>query len=175
MGIGEYLSVKAECDATNAEINKHKYALEHEWSKEMLLLRNELNEILSNKTIDSIVEDLKKHKADNNNNNVLEFYSKLVLGVDPHTTLNGDLAHKSAMYSFGMFSFGALIPLSPYFWFDGNIACGMAIVTSLMIAIIIGSTVAYFSKAKQKDAIQRQFLATLIGVSLSIAISKIFN
>ncbi len=172
MGIGEYLSVNAECDATNAEINKHKYALQHEWEKEMLLLRKELNETLSKKTIECIIEDLKKHRADNK---VLQFYSKLVLGVDPHTTLTGDLAYKSAMYSFGMFSFGALIPLSPYFWFDGHIACLMAIVTSLMIALIIGSTVAYFSKSSQKNAILRQFLSTLIGVSLSIAISKIFN
>eukprot|EP01084_Bolivina_argentea_P049250 90606_1 len=178
MAIGEYVSVKAQADATNAEINEHSYALKNEWNKEMELLKNQLNHILSNKTIDCIIDDLKKSKGGFNNekqfNNVLHFYSKIVLGHDPDNT-SGDLAYKSAMYSFGMFSFGALIPLSPYFWFNGNTACIMAIITSLMIAIIIGSTIGYFSRSNQKEAMQRQFFATVIGVSLSIAISKLFN
>ena len=187
MAIGEYVSVKAQSEASNAEISKHRDKLRTRWDSEMILLRSKLENILSQNTIDSIIEDLKKNKGGRNGyidneekfENVLEFYSKLVLGIDPDDVngKNGShIAHKSAMYSFGMFSFGALIPLSPYFWFNNtSIACIMAIITSLIIAVIIGSAIAYFSHSNQKDAMKRQFIATVIGVSASIIVSKLFN
>ena len=173
MAIGEYVSVKAQSEATNAEINKHRIRLKTDWREEMLLLSKELSDldILSSKTIDSIIEDLKKSNHDKAEC-VLEFYAKLILGVDPS---DHDHAYKSALYSFGMFAFGAFIPLSPYIWFGGSTACFMSIITSLCISIIIGSTIAYFSNTNPKHAMQRQFFATIIGVTLSILISKLFN
>lgn len=193
MAIGEYVSVKAQSDATSAEINEHRKRLSNDWDEEMVLLRQKLESVLSQNTIDCIIEDLKKSKGginktkngkighENNRENdgfdgVLEFYSKLVLGVDPEDVNGDNIAYKSAMYSFGMFSFGALIPLSPYFWFKNtNVACIMAIITSLVIAIIIGLAIAYFSHSDQRIAMKRQFVATLLGVSLSIMVSKVFD
>ena len=183
MAIGEYVSVKAQSDASNAEICKHRDKLKDDWDEEMILLRQKLQPILSQNTIDSIIEDLKKGKGglkkdddDDKFEDVLEFYSKLVLGVDPDDVNGNNIAYKSAMYSFGMFSFGASIPLSPYFWFNNtNIACIMAIITSLIIAVIIGSAIAYFSHSNQKNAMKRQFIATVLGVSASIMVSKLFN
>merc|ERR1712130_169770 len=130
--------------------------------------------ILSEHTIDAMIDDLKRAKRDEKGlDQVLSLYCRLVLGVDIEDT--EQLAVKSAMYSFGMFSFGAMIPLSPYFWFGGNTACFMAIATSLMIAIILGSAIAYFTQSDQRLAMQRQFISTVLGVTASILVSKAFN
>ena len=171
------MSVKAQSEAAKAEISKHAVLLRNEWESEMTALRESLQNVLSANTIEAVVEDLKKSRGTGEGqsfDNTLRFYSQLVLGVDPDVD-DAAIAYKSALYSFGMFSFGALIPLSPYFWFNGNTACFMAIVTSLMMAVIIGSAIAYFTRSDYRDAVQRQFVAVVVGVSASIAISKVFN
>ncbi len=176
MAIGEYVSVTALTDATAAEVAKHRAKLRDEWQSEMSAMRDKLaeNGLLSQHTIDAVVEDLKKAKGGEQGlENVLSLYCRLVLGVDPKET--EQLAIKSAMYSFGMFSFGAMIPLSPYFWFGGHTACFMAIATSLMIAIILGAASAYFTQSDSRLAMQRQFICTVLGVSASILVSKVFN
>jgi len=172
MAIGEYVSVKAQSEAAHAEIAKHSVLLQTEWASQMNALRDALRDIdvLSRHTVEAVVEDLKKaeHCAR------LRFFSILVLGVDPDAD-DSAIAHKAALYSFGMFSFGALIPLSPYFWFDGRTACFMAIATSLAMAVMIGAAIAYFTRSRYRDAVLRQFVAVVVGVSASIAISKLFN
>jgi len=174
MAIGEYVSVTALTDATSAEIGKRRLGLKEEWRTEMALLREKMESVLSDTTIDAVIEDLKKAKGDEQGlDRVLSLYCRLVLAIDVEES--EQLALKSAMYSFGMFSFGAMIPLSPYFWFAGNTACFMAIATSLMIAVILGSAIAYFTNSEQRPAIQRQFVSTVLGVTASILVSKVFN
>lgn len=174
MAIGEYVSVSALTDATSAEIAKHRMRLKEQWHSEMGILKEKLTDVLSDNTIDAVIEDLKKAKGTEKGlDRVLSLYCRLVLGVDAEDT--EQLAAKSAMYSFGMFSFGAMIPLSPYFWFGRNTACFMAIATSLMIAIILGMAIAYFTHSDQRMAMQRQLLCTVLGVTASILVSKVFN
>ena len=97
MAIGEWISMKAQAEALQAEISLEHKHLSQYWPQEMAHLREILeNSGLKRKTIEAVIEDLATAPREK----VVDLHARLELGIDPEETGN---AEKAMAFSFIMF------------------------------------------------------------------------
>lgn len=170
MGCGEYISMKAQAEAMQKELDREAKHLKYHWKEEMDGLRQTLKDELEleEETLDRIVQDMANKRVDTPGN-VLTFHAKMELGIDPNDTGS---PWKAAIYSFICFSIGAFIPLLPYFVFqDNNISYKIAIAISTLISALLGYALGKLNGVVPLNTTLRQFGALLFSVACSVGIN----
>lgn len=105
----------------------------------------------------------------------LEVHAREELGVDPHEV--GD-PWGAAGSSFVAFSCGALVPLVPWFFAEGNVAVVLSIILGLVASAAVGWVLALFTeRGRARSALRQVSVATIacgitwiIGTLLGAAI-----
>lgn len=97
----------------------------------------------------------------------LETHAREELGVDPHQ-LGSPLG--AAAWSFASFSFGALVPLVPWFLGSGRAATVASLVVAVVLAVAVGAAIGRFTSRPAPRTVGRQVVFTLVPAALTYAI-----
>lgn len=172
MAAGEYVSVKAQSELIEHELDRERVSI----AEEPLLETRELAAIYRSRGIeqDQAMQMAEAVHADPEV--ALEVHAREELGVDPSATGEPVAA---ALSSFVAFSIGAFIPLLPWLFSDGTGTLIASIVLGLISAAAVGLALAYFTgKSKFRTAARQVLLGSaaclltwLIGSLLGATVS----
>jgi vacuolar iron transporter family protein len=99
----------------------------------------------------------------------LEVHAREELGIDP-ANLGSPLA--AALSSLVAFSFGALVPLAPWFVGSGDAATVASVALGLLCAVVVGALVARSTGRPAGRAVARQVAFTLLPAAATFAIGS---
>lgn len=172
MAAGEYVSVKAQSELIERELERERISLIERPQAET----NELATIYARRGIDR-AQALEMAEAVMADPDVaLEVHAREELGVDPSETGN---PIEAAVSSFVAFAIGAIIPLVPWFGAEGRGAMVASILLGLLAAAAVGFALATFTEKSKLRTIGRQvglgaaacgltwIIGSLLGASIS--------
>ncbi len=138
MAAGEYLSVRAQCDVYEREVEIETAEIEESPEQE----KEELIFLFQAKGFSLEEAQVASERVLANPEIALNTMAREELGLDPAQMGN---PWAVAISSLVAFTLGALIPLSPYFFTTGNLALGISVTGSAVGAPIVGATLSSLS------------------------------
>jgi len=99
----------------------------------------------------------------------LNAHAREELGINPNE-LGSPVG--AAVSSLLAFSIGALIPLLPWLFFEGNGAIVASLILALITAVIVGTVVSRFTERHRLATVLRQVAFTAIPAAITFAIGK---
>ncbi len=172
MAAGEYVSVKAQSELIEYELDRERESI----AKKPQLETRELAAIYAKRGMDKDQAMQMAEAVHEDPEVALEVHAREELGVDPSETGQPVAA---ALSSFVAFSVGAFIPLLPWLFSDGTGTLIASIVLGLIAASAVGFALAHFTGKSKLRTIARQVLlgsaacaltwliGTLLGASVS--------
>ena len=149
MAAGEYVSMKAQSELVERELEIERASLEDQPAAEM----RELAAIYRQRGLDSD-QALEMAEAVHVDPEIaLEVHAREELGVDPDETGNPAAAAAS---SFVAFSVGAIVPLIPWFITEGTAAIVASALLGVIAAAAVGATLAKFTERSMVRTATRQ-------------------
>jgi VIT1/CCC1 family predicted Fe2+/Mn2+ transporter len=168
MGAGEYISVTAQKELIQRELDIEKQALQ-EFPEE------ERTELIASYVGRGVRREVAEEVATaimSDPDLALEAHSREELGVDPRETGRPKTV---AISSFLSFSIGAAVPLAPWFFSSGNVAIGLSVAFSSVMAIGIGVALGQFTGRSRLVSGLRQFGITAVAAAITFAIGSLFG
>jgi len=165
MAAGEYVSMTAQRELLEYELDLERRELEHNPQSEI----NELAAIYRARGVD---EDVAMGMAEGvmaNPDHALEVHAREELGVDP-TQLGNPI--QAAISSFLAFAVGAALPLLPWFFTGGSGAIVASIVVGLLGSLAIGLALAIATGRPKLWPMARQVLIAAFALSVTYAIGS---
>jgi len=95
------------------------------------------------------------------------------LGINPEE-LKGS-AMEAAIYSFILFSIGAIIPVLPFFFIKGTAAIVISVIASAAGLFLIGSAITLFTGRSVWVSGFRQVLFGLVAAAITFSIGKLIG
>lgn len=165
MAAGEYNSMKVQAELFEREIALERRELERNPAVEAVEMAQRYQERgvdpqLAQQLADDLMADPEM---------ALEFHAREELGIIP-----GELGSptKAAASSLIAFSFGAALPLVPWFVTEGNAAVVASLIAALLAAVAIGLAIGRFTEGNRLRAVVRQVLFTAIPAVITYAIGS---
>lgn len=139
MAAGEYVSMKAQAELVERELDIERHSLAREPEKETreleaIYLRRGVDADAARAMAEAVMLDLEV---------ALEVHAREELGVDPSETGRPAAA---ALASFIAFAIGATIPLIPWFFGEGEAAVIASAVLGFTAAAVVGAVLARFTE-----------------------------
>lgn len=138
MAAGEYVSVRAQAELFERELDIERRALRHYPELEVA----ELTEIYEHRGIEAEIADAMARSAMATPELALETHAREELGIDPTSLGSPWLA---AIASFLAFTVGAIIPLVPWYLTSGGTAIVESAVLGGITAFVVGLALAGFT------------------------------
>ena len=168
MAAGEYVSVKAEAELVERELEIERESLAKEPEEET----EELASIYMSR---GLAEDQARDLAlavMADPEVALEVHAREELGVDPDSV--GDpLA--AAGSSFVAFAIGAILPLIPWFFMEGSGAILASVIIGLVAAAAVGATLAHFTERSKVRTAARQVLIAVAAGAITWLIGSLLG
>lgn len=149
MAAGEYVSMKAQSELVERELEIERQSI----AKQPEMETRELAALYRQRGAD---EETARKMADQVHADpevALDVHAREELGVDPDETGN---AVGAAISSFIAFSLGALLPLMPWFFAEGNAAIIASAILGLVAAATVGIVLARFTERSMLRTAARQ-------------------
>jgi VIT1/CCC1 family predicted Fe2+/Mn2+ transporter len=149
MAAGEYVSVKAQSELIERELERERTSLAEAPQAET----NELAALYAQRGIERDQAQQLAEAVMSDPEVALEVHAREEMGIDPNETgqpLN------AAISSFAAFSVGAFLPLIPWFFDEGTSALLLSVVLGLLAAAAVGSALAYFTEKSKVRTAARQ-------------------
>lgn len=168
MAAGEYLSVRAQCDVYEREVEIETAEIEEspEQEKEELVL------LFQAKGFSLEEAQVASERILANPEIALNTMAREELGLDPAQMGN---PWAVALSSVAAFSLGALIPLSPYFFTSGNLALGLSVAGSAVAAPAVGSTLSSLSNKNVAWGGMRMLLICAASAGVTFTIGRLMG
>jgi VIT1/CCC1 family predicted Fe2+/Mn2+ transporter len=163
MSAGEYVSMRAQSELMERELNVEREAIRHEPEDE----RRELAAIYKSRGLDSGMAEELSEKMMRDPEVALETHAREELGINPEETGNPFQASAS---SFVMFAIGAFIPLLPWLITHGALAMWWSVILGAVSAFGVGSALAYFTGRFWLWSATRQLLISGVAAAVTFAI-----
>ena len=158
MAAGEYVSVAAQNELIERELEVERRELKHNPASELA----ELTALYERKGIEpqlarDVAADIMQRPEQ-----ALLVHAQEELGVDPH-----DLASpiQTALASFAAFAIGAILPVIPWFFARGFGAAAASVVLGVVAAAIVGSFIGRLAERHVARAAARQVLILVLACS----------
>lgn len=151
MAAGEYVSVKAQSELIEYELDRERESI----AEKPQLETRELAAIYTKRGIDHDQAMQMAQAVHADPEVALEVHAREELGVDPAATGEPIAA---ALSSFVAFAIGAIIPLLPWLFGDGSAALVASIVLGLTAAAAVGVALAFFTRRSKLRTAARQVL-----------------
>ena len=135
MAAGEYVSMKAQSELLEAELETERHEIVHRPDKE----RRELAFLYRSRGISPEMADRIAEAMHEDPELALETHAREELGIDPNA-LGSPIG--AAGWSFVAFAVGAVVPLVPWFAADGTGAVVGSIALAVVAALLIGVALA---------------------------------
>lgn len=165
MAAGEYVSVRAQSELLQHELDKERIALKRHPEFEV----SELTGIYVARGIDPDVAEAMARSAMANPDLALETHAREELGINP-----GSLGSPvgAAVASFGAFAVGALLPLLPWFFASGASAIIASVVIGALVALAVGWALAGFTGRSRVFSAVRQLMIAVIAAGATTLIGR---
>lgn len=168
MAAGEYVSMKAQRELLERELEIERTEIEHYPEGE----RRELELIYLKRGIDSELAQKLALNVMDDPVRALETHAREELGIDPND-LGSPIQAASA--SFVTFGVGALIPLLPFFFASGSVSVAIAVVATALAALVVGGVISIFTgRSWWRSAIRQIFICAIAG-GATFVIGSIFG
>lgn len=168
MAAGEYVSMKAQNELIERELRIEKDSLEHNPQGEI----RELQALYRQRGLDSEKARDLAEAVHEDPKIALEVHAREELGIDPDDI--GDPIGAS-IWSFIAFSLGAVLPLIPWFYDEGNSAMIVSVIIGLVAAAIVGATLASFTERSRARTALRQVLWAAGACAVTYGIGTILG
>lgn len=169
MALGEWISVKSSQELYENQMQLEMEELETNPEGEqkelaLIYMAKGIPEQQSHEMAADIMRD-KTHAH--------ELLVKEELGINPEE-LKGS-AMEAAIYSFILFSIGAIIPVSPFFFIKGTAAIVISVIASAAGLFLIGSAITLFTGRSVWFSGFRQVLFGLVAAAITFSIGKLIG
>lgn len=168
MAAGEYVSVKAQAELVEREIEIERVSIAEDPEME----QRELAAIYRKRGLDASEADTLASAVMADPEVALDVHAREELGVDPDET--GDPAG-AAIASFAAFTIGAVLPLIPWFFLEGTAATILSVAVGIIASAIVGVTLASFTKRSAVRTAARQVGFAVGACLLTFAIGSLFG
>ena len=165
MGAGEYLSMTAQRELMERELEVERASLSQSPEGEALELRG----MYEQRGIDPEVARDMVHEVMADPQLALETHAREELGISPDH-LGSPV--QSALSSFFTFALGAFIPLAPWLFITGTAAIVASVVLSALAAIAIGVVLAAFTHRSVVRSALRQLILTAGAAAVTYGVGR---
>lgn len=165
MAAGEYNSMKVQSELLERELDMERLELRRNPEFETA----ELAEVYESRGMAAEAARDLAETIMSDPEVALETHAREELGLDPDQ-LGSPLG--AAGSSFVAFSFGALVPLVPWFFGSGTSAIVTSLVLAVTAAVAVGATIGRFTGRPLHRTVGRQVLFTLVPAALTYAIGS---
>ncbi len=169
MALGEWLSVQSSRELYQRQVEIEAEELENSPEEEM----KELELLYQAKGM--AAADAKKlaHSVFENKETALDTLVREELGIDKEAL--GGSAWKAAIASFLLFSFGAIIPVFPFFFLTGSVATYTSIIAGTIGLFMIGVSITLFTGRSALYSGLRQVIFGIIAASITYGIGRLIG
>lgn len=165
MAAGEYVSMQAQRELFEREIDVERRALERRPHVEQV----ELAHIYETRGVDpDVARELAAHMM-RDPQLALETHAREELGIDPNALGS---PWGAAIASFIAFAFGALVPLVPWLFTDGDGATIASIVLGAVAAVVVGVLLAGFTDRPWWRSGLRQLLIATVAAGVTYGVGS---
>ena len=168
MAAGEYVSMRAQSELMERELDVEREAISHDPEDE----RRELAGIYRSRGLDPDMADELSVKMMSDPELALETHAREELGIDPEKTGN---PLQAAASSFVMFAVGAFIPLLPWLITSGTRATLGSVVLGAVSAFSVGAALAYFTGRSWLWSASRQLLISGIAAAVTYSVGHLIG
>ncbi|HVI88949.1 MAG TPA: demethoxyubiquinone hydroxylase family protein [Dongiaceae bacterium] len=167
MALGEWLSVTSSRELNQQQIGIETDELERmpEEEKEELVL------IYQAKGLDEVQARALAEKLMANKETAIDTLVREELGIDPEEL--GGSAWSAATASFALFSLGAIFPVLPLFWLDGEIAQVASLASSGVALALIGAGTSLFTGRSLAFSALRQLGTGFLAAAVTYGIGRL--
>ncbi len=166
MASGEYISMKAQRELLQRELNIEREAIDEKPSQEA----DELQEIYEKRGIDTDIARSMVDEVMGDPELALETHAREELGIDPNS-LGSPI--QASLASFGSFALGALLPLIPWLFMTGTVATVASISIAAIAALGVGTVLAVFTGRPRWHSAIRQLAVTVVAASVTYGIGRL--
>lgn len=149
MAAGEYVSMKAQAELVERELEIERQSIAQQPQAET----NELAAIYRDRGIDPEHATTMAEAVMSDPDIALEVHAREELGIDPAETGNPT---EAAASSFVAFALGAILPLLPWFFIEGDRAVILSTIIGLVAAGAVGVALAHFTERSAVRTAARQ-------------------
>jgi VIT1/CCC1 family predicted Fe2+/Mn2+ transporter len=165
MASGEYVSVKAQNELIEREIDIERTSLE-------LHPEAETNELASIYEARGVGREQARRLATAimaDPEVALDVHAREELGIAPSSVASPLVASSS---SFGAFAVGAVVPVVPWFFASGALATWLSLIVGLVAAALVGFLVASFTERSRFRTVARQVLLAGCSCAVTFLVGK---
>lgn len=168
MATGEYLSMRAQADLLERELSIERRALRENPEHE----REELQELYEKRGVPREAAEQIAVSVMADEEVALEVHAREELGIDPNE-LGSPIA--AALSSFVAFAFGALLPLLPWIFSEGNAALIASVTIAIVAAGALGFAIAAASHRRYLASVGRHVILAAGAIGITYAIGTLFD
>ncbi len=166
MAAGEYVSMRAQSELLQRELDVERQAIHHDPEEE----RKELAAIYESRGLDSGLADELSGKMMRSPELALETHAREELGINPGQTGN---PIQAAVSSFISFALGAVIPLLPWLFTGGTTATRWSMALGAVAALGVGAALAHFTGRWWLWSAARQLLISGIAAGVTYSLGHV--
>jgi VIT1/CCC1 family predicted Fe2+/Mn2+ transporter len=166
MGSGEYLSMKAQKELLESEIEKERQALLDNPLEE----QQELRQIFIDRGIEEELADRLSIDLMRDPDLALRTHTREELGVDPSATGSPWMA---AISSFWAFVVGAFIPLLPWLWSTTGNQIYWSIGLAAVGAAVVGGAIGWFTRRGVLRSAVRQLVIAALAAAVTYGVGRL--
>lgn len=169
MALGEWLSVQS-----SRELYEHQIEAEEEEIQTMP--EEEEEELALIYQARGVEEQQARAFASGvmqNSETALETMTREELGIDP-SALSGS-PRQAAITSFILFAFGAIVPVTPFFFASGQTAVVLSVVCSTIALFVVGGAITLFTGRPVLFSGLRQVIFGLVAAALTYGIGRLLG
>jgi VIT1/CCC1 family predicted Fe2+/Mn2+ transporter len=168
MAAGEYVSMRAQTELMERELDVERVALNDEPDLE----RNELAAIYRERGLEPQLAEELAAKMMRNPEIALETHAREELGIDPNQLGN---PVQAAVSSFVTFALGAFIPLLPWLLASGTPALVGSLVLTAVASLAVGTALAVFTGRNRVWSACRQLLISGMAAGVTFLIGHLIG
>jgi len=165
MAAGEYVSMSAQRELLERELEVERRALSHSPEGEAA----ELQSMYVRRGIDPGVATDMVNEVMQDPELALETHAREELGI---TTQNLGNPWQAAAASFVMFAIGAFIPLAPWLFTSGTLAIVLSLVLGAVASLAIGVVLAKFTERPVVPSALRQLAVTVVAAGVTFGVGR---
>ena len=165
MAAGEYLSMRAQSELLEAELDMERIEIQRRPENE----RRELAGIYRSRGVDADTADQLATQMMRDPELALETHAREELGIDP-ASLGSPI--KASLSSFVAFAIGALIPLVPWLFGHGTAATVTTVALGAAAAVAVGVVLSRFTGRPSLKSAARQLLFAGVPAVVTYAIGN---
>ncbi len=168
MAAGEYVSMRAQTELMERELDVERQALHHEPEDE----RRELSAIYERRGLEPQLATELAIKMMRDPQTALETHAREELGINPNQLGN---PLQAAVSSFFMFALGAVVPLLPWLVTSGSTAAWASVILTAVASLSVGVALSFFTERAWLWSACRQLLISGVAAGVTFSIGRIIG